>query len=365
MPLKTDVELVAAMLTALSPSSVGEAAACPYRLVQKALDPKPKDPRWQPYADFGTVCHWQTQFRLGCAPATKPAESVVWSACKLSGMPKTPAGLWQRADDCATTAIRAVQAITPLRPGVTWLGEQNEYTTELLPQRRGRKGELKGYGGSLDLLKSDRSYLIDLKFVGPDKVPETFASDPRSEPGDLGIKNEYIWQCASYHIVSKVPLTTLLWVSRDAKKSAYVEIDWTTPQAKQMAIRASRFIEFVGFSNFASIAWPVRGPHCAHCEEKPTCPAWCAIRAKDPAFRQALRTSIDPHMLGLVPAAAAPAPPAPVDPAIAAAASDLVAAMLDLPVEQKPLELLADSAVSPPMPPPLPAPPSLPYQVIF
>lgn len=290
-----DEELQAKILTAVSPSNIGEYAACPMKLVLDAQNPRVDKPFLLPYSSFGTVAHWFTQTILvsrGIAVATNlkaPDERTIQLAreCKgITGAYEDQFIKWMKM--VSTKAADMLMLISPLPPGTHWVAEKSSYNPGIMPTRLGRKGNLSGFGGSIDVLRSDRRVLWDFKFVGNDKVPMPPTS--RSTKVSAGISNQYLWQMASYHITEQVPETGILWTSRDGDTVSYILIDWTKPRAAALAQSVLGFIRFVGYKDFHKMAWPVRGETCGYCDHAGTagkCPAYAVIGAELPGAAMA------------------------------------------------------------------------------
>jgi len=241
-------------LSLLSPSSIGDYAACSQRLVFDSQYGKPFGS--SPHADFGTVCHYWTQYILGTDPKDEPSDQTIASARTLPEFTGKSEEKFTNA--VAACAKKAKDSLPGLPQGITWVAEAKTYDRSLLPTRIGRKGEVSGFGGNIDLLRSDRTELWDLKFVGrpPDKV-----------------RMAYVWQLGSYHILSKVPITGILFTTRDARWSGTLKIDWRTPLMASMARNIDGFIRACELVNFEKHAYPVAGDHCYFCEHKHRCPA--------------------------------------------------------------------------------------------
>ncbi len=240
-------------LSNVSASIVGGYAACPLRLVFDSTHGKPFES--SPEADFGTVCHYFTQLKLGCPPEKEPAEDTIANA-KRTGFVTKPEDLFHNAIKACTD--KAIETLPKLPNGVDWISEHKANDKTLLPQRISRDGKRNGFGGDVDLLASDRSQLWDLKFVG--RPPEY-------------LKVEYFWQLGAYHIASKIPVTGILFVTRDAKWAGTAKIDWTEAPWPEMANYMRGFIEWTGHANFERHAYPIEGPHCGFCDHKHRCPA--------------------------------------------------------------------------------------------
>lgn len=219
-------------------------------------DLKAADP-WGPHRDFGTVCHYHAQTSLGVvAPPEKYTDEIFLSARSCPGVPKTPAGFNARLEACVSKANSVVRTVTPLNPGAHWIAEYKAHDTAYLPKRKSRKG-VPGYGGSVDLMMSDRSVLWDYKFIG--KVPEY-------------IKNEYVWQMVSYHLVTGVRKTGIIFTQRDASIVSYCVIDWADPAVALFVEMVRRFLKFVESPLFPKLAWAVVGDHCGFCKHQARCP---------------------------------------------------------------------------------------------
>lgn len=241
-------------LTNISPSSVGAYAACSMKLVFDSTFGRPFESSM--YADFGTVCHFFTQFKLGLNPRKEPGDDVLQSARRLPEfLGQTEDVFFNAVDACAE---RAIAALPPLPKDIFWIAEYEAADKSLLPTRLSRSsGQVKGFGGDIDLLRSDRVKLIDLKFVS--KIPTK-------------CKVEYLWQMGSYHLVTGVPQTMLLFVTRDAKYSAHISMDWSFPKMAELAQSMRRAIGRMGHDDFEKYAAPVEGDQCGFCDHKARCP---------------------------------------------------------------------------------------------
>lgn len=281
------------IINSVSPSNVGDFAGCPLKLVLDTDHPREQDDRWISYSSFGVVCHWKAQLAAGAPEVDAPTDKQIQDAIQCPDVPHTPDNFWRRVDECANGAAALVNQITPLPPGVTWVAEKKSYPMTLLPTRVGRRGDVCGFGGSLDLWSSDGKVVWDYKFVGVKKIPRAsdvnpkFSSGAIQKVGDAGIANKYLWQVCSYHILEGAEKTGICWMARDGKTKSYVLIDWTTPQAKELAARVRGFIQFTGDARFRELAWPVRGPGCDECTHKDRCPAWCVQTATEPQLAKA------------------------------------------------------------------------------
>lgn len=240
-------------LSNISASIVGAYAACPLRLVFDSEFGKPFES--SPEADFGTVCHYFTQYNLGCAPEKEPNDETIANAKRVGYVTKPESVFMDAVMACAN---KAIATLPELPAGVTWVSEFKANDKTLLPDRVSRDGKHTGFGGDIDLLRSDRASLWDLKFVG--RQPES-------------VKVEYLWQLGSYHLASKVPITGILFVTRDAKWAGKLEIDWTKEPWPKMIQYMRGFIEWTGHANFEKHAYPIEGDHCGFCAHKHRCPA--------------------------------------------------------------------------------------------
>lgn len=311
------------ILANMSPSGIGDYATCPMKAVFDADYPKIEKPEWQCYSNFGKVCHWTAQYMMGAVPKEDRPEQAVWDSAQTTpDVPNTTNNFLARVELCASVANEVVRNATPLPPGVTWKGEVKAYNREMLPKRVGRKGDVCGFGGSIDLAASDKSVLWDYKFVGAKKVPGETDINPKFRPdagmigaGNAGIKNTYVWQCGSYHILTKIPKTNIAWVGRDGKARSFISINWDHARGASFATRIEGFLKFVDTPYFRDVAWPVRGETCDNCSHKDRCPAWSFEAAKNPGFAKAVRTFSALEALmgeaGVIPASTLPPPPPP------------------------------------------------------
>lgn len=292
-----DEQLYAKILTAVSPSNIGEYAGCPKKLVLDAQTPRVFSEFLVPYSAFGTVAHWYAQHTLitrGIAVAANlkpPDEQTIKDAMRCKGVPAYANQFLLYVRRAAVKAADIIQLVSPLPRDTHWVVEKSSYNPGIMPARLGRKGNISGFGGSIDVLRSDRGVLWDFKFVGNDKVPSPLTS--RSSKPDAGISNQYLWQMGSYHITEDVPQTGILWTSRDSETVSYLLIDWTQPKAKELAQSIRGFINFVTYKDFHKVAWPIRGPNCKYCAHhgldggNGSCPAWAVLGAESPAAMSA------------------------------------------------------------------------------
>lgn len=284
------------LIANMSPSGVGDYAACPLKAVFDAEYPRIEKPQFKCYSDFGKICHWQAQYMIGGATLKDKPPQVEWdSARQTPDVPSTPANFIARVEQCATLANTVVKDATPLPAGVTWRAELKAYSKQYLPARIGRKGDNCGFGGSIDLAASDNSVLWDYKFVGAKKVPQESDISPRFRPdtgfqnvGNAGVKNTYVWQCGSYHVLTGIPQTNIVWVGRDGKSKSFVGMNWASDRGKAFATTIRSFLTFVDTPLFRQVAWPVRDNHCDDCSHKDRCPAWMISGAKSPDYQRAI-----------------------------------------------------------------------------
>lgn len=248
--------------TLVSPSKVGIYASCPMRLVWDSQSPPSfTGSKW---ADFGTVCHWITMEKLGCAPQDVPTDEQLASARTLENSPNDDI-YDKRIERCTDLALKALETeLGKLPTGVRWVSEIPLHDASLLPDRTSRPrknndgtitpGNKVGFGGSADLMKSDRSVIVDLKFVSKPVVK---------------LKIEYLWQLGCYAMLSGIKKTFILWVKTDGKDYFHLTIDWTLPHFAELLLRIRKFVERTGHSNFAAHAYPIEGEHCEYCERNP------------------------------------------------------------------------------------------------
>ena len=237
--------------TLVSPSKVGAYAACTQRLVWDSdLPPKYTSSKW---ADFGTVCHYMTQYKLGCAPPDAPTPEQMASAATLVG---SEDAMVARADMCSDLAI---EQLPKLQAGVSWLAEVPVHDPDLLPERRSRKdpSKVEGFGGSIDLLSTNRAKIVDLKF--PTRPPSEF-------------KVEYVWQLASYAMLTGVHETHILWVMSTGKSFYSATINWSDTRFAPFIPRVRKFVERCGHKHFRDYVYPTAGSHCQYCDHKERCP---------------------------------------------------------------------------------------------
>lgn len=237
-------------LSLISPSSVGKYMACSMRLVYDSMCGRPfSSNKW---ADFGTVCHWETQTLMGCGPLEKPSAEIYANAAK--GFDSMAAMIEQ-----SKINAKVACSLVPKAPaGRRWLAEVPTNDKTLLSERVNRKGEKKGFGGSIDLLLDDNSILIDFKFKG--KPPEY-------------LSHEYLWQMLSYHILRKARRTIIIYVGRYGEWKRIADLSWDNPLMAEFAANGRAAIEHMGHANYALHAYPNRGPHCdeGYCDHKTRC----------------------------------------------------------------------------------------------
>jgi len=253
-------------LTLVSPSKVGIYASCPIRLVWDSAAPRSfTGSKW---ADFGTVCHWITMDKLGCAPHDVPTEKQLASARELE--PSKNDEIYNaRLERCTDLAVKALKTeyeklFGPMPDNVCWVSEIPVHDPTLLPTRTSRPkenndgtitpGKVVGFGGSMDLMSSNRLIVVDLKFV----------SKPVTK-----LKIEYLWQLGSYAMLSGIMKTMILWLSTDGKNYYYLVIDWSLPHFRMLLDKIRKFVERTGHANFAAHAIPNEGEHCEYCESNP------------------------------------------------------------------------------------------------
>jgi hypothetical protein len=196
-------------------------------------------------------------YKLGCNPplpetGLKELES---SALRIREYAHDHARFERELDACSNTAV----AETPKLTGAHWVCEVKKNVPDLIPERRSRKG-VAGFGGSIDILASDRSQLWDYKFVS--QVPDK-------------IKVAYLWQLASYHILTGIPIAGILFVTRDGGTSVKCRLDFRLEAAAEFAKRVRAFITFTGHADFRSLAWPVKTDACEDwCNHRKRCFAY-------------------------------------------------------------------------------------------
>jgi hypothetical protein len=195
-----------------------------------------------------------TQHKLGCTPPDAPTAEQMTSAALMQNGNED--AFINRVDECSDLAV---SSLPPLPLDVRWLSEVPAHDPNLLPERKARKAphKVEGFGGSLDLMASDRSLIVDLKFV---------SKQPTS------IKVSYLWQLASYSLLTDVKKTMLLWVMTTGKSFYTACIDWNDPRFSMMPGRVRKFVERVGHKNFRDYVYPVAGDWCEYCDHKQRCP---------------------------------------------------------------------------------------------
>lgn len=235
-------------LSLISPSTVGDYAGCPMKLVWDTLFPPPRESN--KYADFGTLSHYFTMYKMGLnPPAVKDFELILSSASSLFG--NREADVEKALDNAATTIIKHIPK------GYSWVCEQKRYDSTLLPERRSREGA-KGFGGSIDILDKDNRLGIDFKFVG--KPPSH-------------VKLAYLWQMTSYHLVSGCKKFMLLFCTRDAKIVTSCTLDFGAPIWIEFAKQVRRGIAAMGHADFARNAYACKGDgdQCTYCTHHTRC----------------------------------------------------------------------------------------------
>lgn len=239
-------------LKLVSPSSVGNYAACPMRLVWDSE--MEAGFRGSGYADFGTLAHYLTMYKMGLNPP--PPDHPDELEDRARSIYRSP-GDFERDLDASTT--RATKAIPTLPGGLTWVCERRVHNPKILPERTSRQGD-KGFGGLIDILASDRSRMWDFKFVS--RPPEK-------------VKTVYLWQMASYHLCSGVPVCGLLFVTRDGRQVRHCRLDFRLKPAQEFAGFVSQFINSTGHADFKRNAYCMAGAHCEDfCEHRGRCYAY-------------------------------------------------------------------------------------------
>ena len=235
-------------LSLISPSTVGDYAGCPRRLVWDTLYPPPRETN--KFADFGSLAHYNTMYQMGLnPPPVKDFELVVSSA----------GSLYKGSEEELTGALDVVSktAMKHIPKGYTWLCEQKKYDSSLLPERVSREGA-KGFGGSIDLLSTCNRLGIDFKFVGK----------PPTE-----VKLAYLWQMAAYHLVSGCEKFMLLFVTRDAKYVTSCTMNFGAPLWKEFASQVRQGIAAMGHADFARNSYVCKGngDQCTYCKHHARC----------------------------------------------------------------------------------------------
>lgn len=273
-------------LTCVSPSGAGDYMVCPWKLVADTDYPEGDEERYVEHKNFGTVAHYHAQLSIGADPVPDIyTEAEFESARSLKGMPRTLEGFRNRVQKCADKANSVIREITPLAAGQMWISEHRAYDPNILSGRVGRKGDVCGYGGKVDLLRNDRQVLWDYKFTG--QLPTA-----RGET----IKQVYLMQLASYHINTGAPLTGIVWVTRAGSQACYLLLDWTEPKLAALAEHFRRFLRFVESPHFRKYAWPVRGDACTFCDHPSRCPCHGIPEITDMSISLGLSPTLDPAM---------------------------------------------------------------------
>src|ERR1022692_3646991 len=126
-------------LTVISPSSVGTYAVCPQKLVYDSTIGGKFE--FNEYADYGTLCHYFTMYKMGLNPRKEPEDKLFRSAMKLPEFQgQSDEKLLDAIDKCADKAIAVLDSRVPLPAGVFWIAEHEMADKTLLPGRIGRKG---------------------------------------------------------------------------------------------------------------------------------------------------------------------------------------------------------------------------------
>jgi hypothetical protein len=274
------------------------------RLVLDSDYPVPRTSN--PPADYGTLLHFATMTKQGLNPPP-PKDFELIEANALSLYRNSPT-LLSAAIDCSSEL--AMTCLPKLTGSARWVPELRKHDDRLLPERRSREGHA-GYGGLIDLMASDRSILVDFKFVSklPDKV-----------------KLSYLWQMASYHIVTGVPKCMLLFTARPDKDSlarvaakyggdpmktplsldvipanirggtATCIIDFTLPLWKKFAEGCMGRIHSIGHADFRRSAYFAEGDQCTYCVQKERCPLVSNKLRIEATSSFVVPTKIDPLM---------------------------------------------------------------------
>ena len=93
----------------------------------------------------------------------------------------------------------------------------------------------------------------------PTKQPESF-------------KVEYLWQLASYAMITGINNTLILWIMSTGKSFYTASIDWADPRFAPMIPRVRKFVERCGHKHFRDYVYPTEGDHCQYCDHKHKCP---------------------------------------------------------------------------------------------
>jgi len=270
------------------------------KLVHDTDFPPPRETN--PYADYGTLGHYISMDTMGLRPPV-PKDIDLLTSSAASLYHGSPEKLY-RALDLSVAA--AVANVPTLPSGDRWVCELRKHDERILPDRVSRDGN-KGFGGVIDLMASSRSRLLDFKFVS--KIPDR-------------VKLSYLWQMASYHLVTGVPKCILLFTTRPRTLTsdpsiqepvhvASCTLDFTEKRWAQFAFQASNAISAMGHASFRRNAYYGEGDQCQYCTHKAT---RCPLQAKPHIVEHRIPAPAakpDPFMSSMVEALRDTNPPIP------------------------------------------------------
>jgi hypothetical protein len=269
----------------LSPSSVGSGAICTLQILFNARY-KERDDKFMPQKAFGHVCHYHAQERMGCAPPERYSdedERLARKCPKLKDM--TDDAYTAHVTSVCNKAATAIQMLSPLPSGMSWKSEWRAYTDRFCPTRVSRKGD-KGYGGYVDLYRTDGKVGWDFKFSS--KIPGL--DEPKMDYAIEVEFFEYLIQCWSYHEAAGLEETGILWTHRLSKEQSVFRIDWTSSFGKELAKYYGNMLRFFNSKHFPKAAWPNPGSACLFCKHTHRCPL------KNVAAPRVITLDVDRHL---------------------------------------------------------------------
>jgi hypothetical protein len=234
-------------------------------------------------ADYGTVCHYAAQTSLPNVvnknEIKPPSKDQIASAIGLMRGREA-------MSKALEAAVKAANDRLPVLPkGIGWVSEYKANDPTLLPARVGRDGKTRGYSGSIDLMAEDRSVVVDYKFTS--MLPTC-------------VNMEYLWQMASYHILTGAPKTLLVFTLRDGAGTATAQFDWMTELGQAFIAGARNFISFCGNEDFSLRAYFRDGDHCKYCKQKARCMLQQQPASFDVRMANSVSTTCNDEMLSLI-----------------------------------------------------------------
>lgn len=236
-------------------SKVGGYFACDYRaMLDRAIAegriPSYADEGEKPYADFGTLCHYQMMMDMGLEfPDGKECPSATYVEAAKSLFGGSEEKLYKRMKVVSELG----QSACPAPPeGEQWLAETHYKQTFL--------------SGSIDFISSDGSVIGDLKTTS-------------RKPDHGRIKPSHLYQLLCYCILAEKAgaVPERAWVLYVASTSGdwtcLVEFDLNTTHMRHMRSEIVKYIKFLRSNKIWKHAVPRLGSHCEgdFCEHTARC----------------------------------------------------------------------------------------------